>query len=92
MSAKPGEGLSRFLSERGRGPPARGLASQLDALRFRPYANASLEAEFEERAIMNLEQPARDVDAEIRIDPDQLGVEGCMMDFRDLSRPNAVTA
>jgi hypothetical protein len=34
-----------------------GLASQLGALRFRPYANDSLEAEFEERAIMNLEQP-----------------------------------
>jgi len=68
MSAKPGEGLSRFLSGPGRGPPARGAASQLGALRFRSYANDAREAEFEERAIMNLEQPVRDVDAEIRID------------------------
>jgi len=45
-----------------------GLASQLGALRSHPYVNDSFEAEFEEWAIMNLEQPVRDVDAEIRID------------------------
>jgi hypothetical protein len=32
-----------------------GLARQLGVLRFRPYANDPLEAEFEERAIMDFE-------------------------------------
>jgi hypothetical protein len=37
------------------------------------------EAEFEKRAIMDFEQPIRDVDSEIGVDPDQVGVEGRMM-------------
>jgi hypothetical protein len=40
-----------------------------------------LKAEFEKRAVMDFEQPVRDVDAEIRVDPDQVGVEGRMMEF-----------
>jgi hypothetical protein len=35
-----------------------------------------LQPEFEKRAIMNFEQPVRDMDAEIRADPDQVSVEG----------------
>jgi hypothetical protein len=31
---------------------------------------------------MDFEQPVRDVDAEIGVDPDQIGIEGRMMDFR----------
>ena len=30
---------------------------------------------------MNLEKPTGDMDAEIRVDPDQIGVEGGMVDF-----------
>ena len=74
---KPGTGIDEREAGRGSEPvPLRGLtvarlrgglASQLGELRSRLYANDSLEAEFEEWAIMNLEQPVRDVDAEIRI-------------------------
>jgi hypothetical protein len=42
----------------------------------------SLQPEFEERAIVDFEQPIRDVDAVIGVDPDQVGVEGRMMDLR----------
>ena len=31
---------------------------------------------------MDFEQTVRDMDAEIRVDPDQLGVKGCMMELR----------
>ena len=72
---KPGTGIDEREARRGSEPvPLRGLtvarlrgglASQLGELRSRPYANDSLEAEFEKWAIMNLEQPVRDVDAEI---------------------------
>jgi hypothetical protein len=41
-----------------------------------------LEPEFEKRAIVDFEQPVRDVNAEIGVDPDQIGIEGRMMDFR----------
>ena len=40
-----------------------------------------LQPEFEKRAIMDFEQPVRDMDAEIGVDPDQVGVEGRMMDL-----------
>jgi hypothetical protein len=40
-----------------------------------------LKPEFEESAIMDFEQPVRDVNSVIRVDPDQVGVEGGMMDF-----------
>jgi hypothetical protein len=40
-----------------------------------------LKAEFEKRAIMDFEQPIRDVNSEIGVDPDQMGVEGGMVDF-----------
>ncbi len=43
--------------------------------------NDPLEAEFEERAIMDFEQPVRHMDAEIWIDPDQVSIEGRMVDF-----------
>jgi hypothetical protein len=42
-----------------------------------------LQPEFEKRAIVDFEQPVRDMDAEIWVDPDQVGVEGRMMDFRE---------
>ena len=40
-----------------------------------------LEAEFEERAVMDFEQTIGDVNLVIGIDADQVGVEGGMMDF-----------
>jgi hypothetical protein len=49
------------------------------------------QAKFEKRAIVDFEQPIRDMDAEIRVDPDQVSVEGGMMDFgsgRGLWFPN----
>jgi hypothetical protein len=70
---KPGTGIDEREAGRGSEPvsfrawPWPACASQLGALRSRPYANDSFEAEFEEWVIMNLEQPVRDVDAEIRI-------------------------
>jgi hypothetical protein len=50
---------------------------QLDHLPSDPF-----EAEFEERPIMNFEQAVGDMDSEIRVDPDQVGVEGGMVDLR----------
>jgi hypothetical protein len=40
------------------------------------------EPEFEKRAIVDFEQPVRDVDAEIGVDPDQVGIEGRVVEFR----------
>jgi hypothetical protein len=40
-----------------------------------------LKAEVEERAIMDFEQPTRDVNSLIRVDADQVGVEGRVVDF-----------
>jgi hypothetical protein len=37
--------------------------------------------EFEKRPIMDFEQPVRDVDAEIWVNPDQVGIERRMMDL-----------
>jgi hypothetical protein len=42
----------------------------------------SVEAEFEKRPIMDFEQPVGDVDSEIRVDPDQVSIEGRMMELR----------
>ncbi|HZC82104.1 MAG TPA: hypothetical protein VE222_10425 [Nitrospiraceae bacterium] len=50
--------------------------------RFDQCSRDPLEAEFEKRAIMDFELPIRDVDSEIGVDPDQVGVEGRMMDLR----------
>ena len=41
-----------------------------------------LQPEFEKRAIVDFEQPVRDMDAEIGIDADQVGVEGRVMELR----------
>ena len=41
----------------------------------------SLEAEFEKCAIMDFEEPVRDMDAEIGVDPDQLSVKGRMAEL-----------
>ena len=40
-----------------------------------------LEAEFEKRAVTDFEQPIRDVNSVIKVDADQVGVEGGLMDF-----------
>jgi hypothetical protein len=40
-----------------------------------------LKPEFEKRTIMGFEQPVRDMDAVIWVDPNQVGIEGRMMDF-----------
>ena len=54
------------------------------------------ETEFEERTIVDFEQPVRDMDAEIRVYPDQMGVECRMVDFRQRQpirgRPAVLTA
>jgi len=42
----------------------------------------SLKPEFEERAIMDFEQPVRDVNSVIRVHADQVGVESGMVDLR----------
>ncbi len=42
----------------------------------------TLQPEFEERPIVNFEQPVGDMDAEIPIDPDQMSVEGGVMELR----------
>ena len=41
-----------------------------------------LQPEFEKRTIMEIEKPVGDVDAEIRVHSDQVGIERRMMDFR----------
>jgi hypothetical protein len=43
---------------------------QLDHLSDDPF-----QSEFEKWTIVDFEQPVRDMDAEIRVDPDQVGVE-----------------
>ena len=40
-----------------------------------------LEPEFEKRAIMDFEQPIGYVNSVIRVDADQMGIEGGMVDF-----------
>jgi hypothetical protein len=53
-------------------------------IRPRPFDQSfgnPLQPESEEWPVMNFEQPARDMDAEIRVDPDQVGIEGRMMNF-----------
>ena len=44
--------------------------------------------EFEKRAIVDFEQPVGDVDAEIGVDPDQIGIEGRMVDFETIGCPS----
>jgi hypothetical protein len=46
------------------------------------YSGDPLKAEFEKRAVMNFEQRVRDVNSEIGVDPDQVGIEGGMMELR----------
>ena len=51
----------------------------------RPFDQCSgdpLQAEFERRPITDFEQPVGDVDSEIRVDPDQVSIEGRMMELR----------
>jgi hypothetical protein len=63
---------------------------QLDLLPSDPF-----EAEFKERPVMNFEEPVRDVDVEIRVDPDQLGIEDGPVELRQrqaLRRSAALTA
>jgi hypothetical protein len=40
------------------------------------FSGDTLKAEFEKRAITDFEQTVRDMDAEIWVNPDQVGVEG----------------
>ena len=40
-----------------------------------------LQSEFEERAVMDIEQPVRHMDAEFGIDPDQVSMESRMMEL-----------
>jgi hypothetical protein len=42
----------------------------------------SFQSELEKWAVMDFEQPIRHMDAEIRVDTDQVGIEGGMVDLR----------
>jgi hypothetical protein len=78
--SKPSRSLLELLEPSRQSIPIRAIftaSRQLDQLPDDP-----LKAEFEKRAVMDFEQPVRDVDAEIRVDPDQVGVEGRMMELR----------
>jgi hypothetical protein len=50
---------------------------QLDHLPSDP-----LQPEFEKRTVVDFEQPVGDVNSVIRVDADQMGVKGGMVDFR----------
>jgi hypothetical protein len=41
-----------------------------------------LKAEFKKRAVMYFQEPIRHMDAEIGVDPDQVGIEGRVMELR----------
>jgi hypothetical protein len=41
-----------------------------------------LQPEFEKRTVADFEQPVGNMDAEIGVDPDQVGVESSVVDFR----------
>jgi hypothetical protein len=45
-------------------------------------AGDGFEAKFEERPIVDFEQPIGDMNSEICIDADQIGIEGRMVDLR----------
>jgi hypothetical protein len=57
-------------------PPIHTSPRQLDHLPGDPF-----QAEFEKRAVMDFKQAVGDVDAEIRVDPDQLSVKGRMVEL-----------
>jgi hypothetical protein len=42
---------------------------------FNHLSDDPLQPEFEKWSIMDFEQPVRDMDAEIRVDPDQVSIE-----------------
>jgi len=68
------------LLEPNRQPVAvRSLLDPLRPIDQRP--GDSLKPEFEERAIMDFEQPVRNMDAEIGVDADQVDIEGSMVDL-----------
>jgi hypothetical protein len=50
---------------------------QLDHLSNDPF-----QTEFQERPVMEIEKSVRNVDTEIGVDPDQVNIEGRMVDFR----------
>jgi hypothetical protein len=61
-------------------------AGPIRAIRISPrqfdyLPDDSLQAELEERAIVNFEQPIRNVNSVIGIDADQVGVKDCMMNL-----------
>ena len=58
------------------GPVFIPLPRRLDHLPGDPF-----QPEFEKRAIMDSEQPIRDMDSVIGVDPDQMNIEGRMVDL-----------
>ena len=77
--SKPSRSLLELLEPSRQSIPIRAIVTsprQLDQC-----ASDPLEAEFEERAIMDFQEPIRDVSSVIGVDPDQMGVEGRMVDF-----------
>jgi hypothetical protein len=78
-SSKPSRSLLELLEPSRQSIPIRAIftaSRQLDQLPDDP-----LKAEFEKRAVMDFEQPIRDVNSVIKVDADQVGVEGGMMDI-----------
>ena len=47
-----------------------------------PLPNDPLQPEFEKWAVMDFQEPIRDVNSIIGVDADQVGVEGRMMELR----------
>jgi len=45
-------------------------------------SGSDLLSTLQNKTIVEFEQPIGDVDTEIRVDPDQVGIEGRMVDFR----------
>lgn len=58
---------------------------------FNHLPDDPLEAEFEERAIVDFEQTIGDVNLVIGVDVDQVGIEGGMMDFGPARGPWSLT-
>ena len=67
---------NRSASRSSIGPVFIPLPRRLDHLPGDPF-----QPEFEKRAIMDSEQPIRDMDSVIGVDPDQMNIEGRMVDL-----------
>ena len=72
-------GLLEFLEPHRESVPVRTILTA--SRQFDHLPDDPLQPEFKKRAIMDFEQPVGDVNSVIGVDPDQVGVEGCVMDL-----------